>query len=340
MSFLDFREAFLQDTLDLLWGQWCTLGVAGHSRGAGAFCIDPEALLLATCRFGRYDQRLFDGMLEWLTKYEELLSSSRISSLARNEFGDSVPVIQAVAAFLAAEYKKHRWSKLAGEPLKTSPPETFFLYPNGSPAEIFGHQDALFLSYGFSRGTIERKGHIGPFQMNHPGSLWPRLRALMGVSGRTDVLVYLMLFKNGGHPSLIARELGYTQRGIHQALVSMSSSGWIQRSERPREVVYVLADSIRETFTSSLRNSPRWVTWVKFYGALEIFWRTLNDTRLANLSVDGQSAELRGGMLKAANSLSSLGFSGSFMDSQNKRGEEYAESLAKSWKALFVLLHE
>lgn len=339
MSYLNFREAFLQDTLDLLWGQWCTLGVAGHSKGAGPYCIDPEALLIATCHFGRYDQRLFDGMLEWLATYEDLLSALRISALAKREFGESGRIVQAVAAFLAVEYKKHRWSKLAGEPLLPSQPEAFFFHADGSPVEAFGRQDELFRNYGFSRGRIEKKGHIGPFQMNRPGSLWLRLRALIGVSGRTDVLVYLSTTKNGGHPSLIARELGYTQRGIHQALVSTSSSGWVQRSERAREVNYILADSIQEAFTSSMRGIPRWLNWGKLFNALVTFWGTISNRQLANLSVEGQSAELRGGMQKAENLLSSLGFSGAFVDGQNKTGEEYLDSLAAAWKALFVSLY-
>lgn len=326
--------------MDLLWGQWCVLGVAGHSKKAGAYCIDPEALLLATCRFGRFDPRLFDGMLEWLTRHEEFLSLLRVNTLLKKGFDESAQVMRPVAAFLEEEYKKHRWSKLVGELPGISKPEPLFFYANGLPVEIFGRQDARFLSYGLSRGRVENKGHIGPFQMNHPGSLRLRLRALMGVSSRTDVLVYLMMFKTGGHPSLIAKELDYTQRGIHQALVSMSLSGWVLRNERPREVVYTVADSLRETFISSLKQNPKWVTWSRFFQALEIFWKILEKASPDRLPVEGRSAELRGAMQKASNLLSLLGFSGYFQECQQKTGAEYIDSLAVAWGHLFALLNE
>ena len=46
-SLTNFRKRCLDAALDLLWRQWCSLGVAGHSRPAeSGTIIDPEALLL------------------------------------------------------------------------------------------------------------------------------------------------------------------------------------------------------------------------------------------------------------------------------------------------------
>jgi len=340
MLFHEFREAFLRAVLDLLWGQWCVLGVAGHSKNLRGDCIDPEALILSSCYFGRFDQRLFDGMLEWLTNHEDLVSSQRLSSLVKKEFPESAGVVKAIATFLFSQEKKFKWRRLAGDPQPGIKADPFFFYPSGSPVEIFGHQDPSFLSIGFSRGSIEKKSFVGSFRWAHPASLWLRLRAFMGVSSRTDVFVYLMTHQDGGHPSHIARVMGYTQRGIQQALVSMSASGWVLRSERPREVVYTLSESIRNAFIPSGEGHPEWLTWSAFFHGLGVLWKALNDQKLFGASADVQSAVLRDTMLQAAPDLSRLGFSGYFIEVGNRKGEDYIDSLSTAWSLLFGTLQE
>ena len=60
---LRLREA----VLDLLWEQWGALGAAGLSLAKKVpFVVDPEALLLATMRFGAGEARLTDEVLDWL----------------------------------------------------------------------------------------------------------------------------------------------------------------------------------------------------------------------------------------------------------------------------------
>jgi len=340
MSLQEFRDAFLKDTLDLLWGQWCVLGVAGHSRTAGNYCIDPEALMLATCHFGRFDQRLFDGMLGWLSKYEEMLSLQRVSSLIKIERDSRPPVIEAVAAYVLSEYKKPRWRKLAGAPQATINGDALFHYPDGSQVEAFGYQDPLFLSYGLSRGRIESKNIIGSFETAHPASLWLRLRAFMGVSSRTDILVYLLIYEGGGHPSLIAREIGYSQRGVHQSLLAMSLSGWILRSERAREVLYTLADPIRETLASSSKGKLEWLTWNRYFQGLKAFWNVLSRPTLKQLSPEALAAELRGAMQTAQQHLSQVGLLIYFHGAQEKKGGDYVEALATAWSSLFTSFYE
>ena len=177
MSFIDFRDSFLKNVLDLLWGQWCILGVPGHSKKAGPYCIDPEALMLATCSFGRYDQRLFDGMLEWLGEHEQFLSLLRTSTLIKREQLEGARTIGVVAAFLTSGHRPARWRKLAGDVPQVGNPEALFSYADGSSVGSFGYQDPIFLSYGFSRGKVIHRGNVGPFHLSHPASLWLR-RAL------------------------------------------------------------------------------------------------------------------------------------------------------------------
>ena len=60
ISFQHSRDKLLKQFLDFLWQQWSTLGVAGQSDREDPRSIDPEALLLATTRFGRYAPRLLE----------------------------------------------------------------------------------------------------------------------------------------------------------------------------------------------------------------------------------------------------------------------------------------
>ncbi len=335
MSFIDFKDTFLKNILDLLWGQWCILGVPGHSIKAGPYCIDPEALMLTTCSFGRYDQRLFDGMLEWLIEHERFLSLLRTSTLIKKEPLEGTRTIGAVADFLASEHRFARWRKLAGDAPHVDKPEPLFNTADGSSVGSFGYQDPVFLAYGLSRGEFIRRSNIGSFHLSHPASFWLRLRALMGVSSRTDAFLYLFLRRDGGHPSLIARELGYSQRGIDQALASMTESGWIIRTESLREIVYTISDPLRETFFSSLGRRPEWLTWTPIFRALEVIWQTLGNPSLAKLPVGGQSAELQGAMQKAIFSRNPGGFSAYFTEIKSRAGEAYIDSLSKGWDALF-----
>ncbi len=340
MSLLEFREAFLREVLDLLWAQWCVLGVPGHSKDLRGDCIDPEALILSSCLFGRFDQRLFDGMLDWLIKRESLISSLRLSSLMKNEFPESTGTIRAIATFLFSREKRHKWRKIAGNFPSGIKADPFFLYQNDSPVEVFGYQDPSFLSLGFSRGRIGNNDLTGPIHWAHPASLWLRLRAFMGVSSRTEVCIYLTTHDDGGHPSLIARVMGHKQGGVQQALVSMIESGWVMRSDRQREVVYTLADSVRNAFVSSFKSPPHWRTWSCLFHSIEVVWKTLNQKNLLVSPAEVQSAELHNAMKKADSDLSRLGYMGYFLEVQNKKGAEYVDSLGMAWHSLFSSLYE
>lgn len=342
MSFIGFRDSFLKTVLDLLWGQWCILGVPGQaSIRTGPYGIDPEALVLATCSFGRYDQRLFDGMLEWLIEHEQFVSLLRASTLIEKEGFGGLRIMNAVAAFLASEHKSSRWRKLSGQAFGTSEPEALFRFGDGSAVGSFGSPDPVFLSRGLSRGTVILRRNIGPFQISHPASFWLRLRAFMGVSSRTDAFLYLAVKKDGGHPSRIARELGYTQRGIDHALASMAKSGWIIRTESRREVVYAVSGPFRETLFSSYGgDKPAWLAWAPFFRALEVIWKTLGNPYLLKIPIGGQSAELQGAMQDAVFAKDRGGFSPCFAETTSRRGEDYINSLDEAWVALFSSLSE
>ncbi len=86
MHSTESRGLLLDAILESLWTQWTDLGVAGtrgtrgDSGDSGAL-VDPEALLVGTITFGRYDPRLFDEVLDWLLLNGSLLDVTRLRRL-------------------------------------------------------------------------------------------------------------------------------------------------------------------------------------------------------------------------------------------------------------------
>ena len=67
ISLTEFKTTVLNQLLDFLWRQWSALGVAGQGAPEERRVIDPEPLLLLSLTVCRYDARLFDEVLDWLT---------------------------------------------------------------------------------------------------------------------------------------------------------------------------------------------------------------------------------------------------------------------------------
>ncbi len=57
------------------------MGRAGGVRSNDGWMIDPEALVLATSRFGRHDPRLMDESIDWLVRYGRRINVLRLQSL-------------------------------------------------------------------------------------------------------------------------------------------------------------------------------------------------------------------------------------------------------------------
>ncbi len=91
ISFRNSLDQLTQRMVDLLWHQWSSMGVAGYARPDENRIIDPEALILATTRFGRYDSRLMDESIDWLVKFGNRISLQRLQGLNKNWPGVAAP---------------------------------------------------------------------------------------------------------------------------------------------------------------------------------------------------------------------------------------------------------
>lgn len=84
-SLKQFRDSYLETLLRFLWREWTVLGVAGQDKAALGHVVDPETLLLFTCCLGRYDQRLFDEVLDWLVRNGRFINIQRLKNILRQE---------------------------------------------------------------------------------------------------------------------------------------------------------------------------------------------------------------------------------------------------------------
>lgn len=266
-----FRDDYLETLLRFLWREWTALGVAGQERGALRHGIDPEALLLFSCSLGRYDQRLFDEVLDWLTKNGRFLNIQRMRNIQRRETFHGGEVLSAVADWLSQREDPTKWKLLAKMREREDKHEDLFLLPDGRPLPQGADNDPTFLKHGFHRGPVILRGYSQAFPAGETPCRFLGMRALFGVNARSDVLTYLAL--NGtGHPRELARELYYSQKAIHDVMTDMACSPAIYSARGARERTFRIASDALP-FLAGGMETTRWINWPIFLSSAETLWK-------------------------------------------------------------------
>jgi len=245
--------------LDHLWGQWSALGVAGYG-GADRRIIDPEALLLCSLEQARWDARLFDVILDWCGVNGAFLAIPRLKALRKHH-----PVARQLAALAelsSATSGGSRWKPLLEQGYAVSDPEPLFFTLEGAPLPQVGPPDPVFLSQGLRREVYASRGQARPFPPGEAAALILSLRALMGSSARCEILARL-----GGNleqtPSQLARQTGYSQKNIQDAMVDMARSGHVQVRNAGREKRYRLSEPFRQFLGAGKGLAP--YPWMTLY---------------------------------------------------------------------------
>jgi hypothetical protein len=273
-SLKTYRDLVLERMLDLLWRHWSSLGVPGHGGRASRHCVDPEALLAATCTFGRYDARLFDEMLDWMASYERFINTQRLHTLFKQKLFSGTPVVGAVARFLSSHTPQTRWRNLdeLRQPVAASGP--LFFSKDGRELPVSGEQDPSFSQSGLSRDPVRLRKHA-TFRTTGSGSIVLRLRALMGMSARCEILVYLLTHPVG-HPREIAMETHYAQKTVHDAMDDLALSQYVFSLRSGRERLCRLESKELAKALLGPHPAPVWINWPVVLGALEKTWTALD----------------------------------------------------------------
>lgn len=261
--------------LDLLWRQWCSLGVSGHATPAHPDrLIDLEALVLATTSLGCLEPRLFDEALDWLASFGSLINLQRLANLHRSHPLGESRVLAAIAGWLVKKAAQPRWkaiTKDAPEPGAAAALEPLFPGSEGPGAAI---PDEIFEARGLERSAFQPRRMSRAPQPLLPPNLMASMRALIGVSARVEIILFLAGSQNAAGAAEIARTTGYAPRTLQALLQEMLLSGHLLSQEPParqntaqgrRSRAHYHLQPSDWAFLTSGKPLPRWTPWASLF---------------------------------------------------------------------------
>lgn len=329
-------EQLREALLPLFWRQWSAMGVAGHATGGGPGMIDPEALVLASTVFARYDARLFDEMFDWLRSNGEWINVLRLTRLqAEHGLGDA-SVLGAIAEHLVAESAHLKWKTLTK--VVPAKPESRLLFPHlGAP----NRADKKFLRWGWQRPPLENRGLSRPPRPNQPATFLLKLRALFGRQSRAEILAWLLTHESG-HPAQIARETGYFRGSVQKVLNELELSGHVVATRRGREKVFVVRrDEWRFLITWGMPDAtefPRWLPWPTLFALIQAVHEVADRRAFRDHSADVQAIELHGAIAPILARLATEGFAS--MAADLRSGEKISVAIVGRLRQLVARLDE
>lgn len=325
ISFPDSSRRLNELAVNFLWRQWSSIGVAGGARMRDGWMIDPEALVLATTRFGRYDPRLMDESLDWLVKYGRRINIQRLESLHREWPGVADGrVLVAIANILSRQSVLRKWRALA-EPDFPVGEEPLFLNSDGSPLPVFGEPDAAFRNAGLLRSPVSHRGMSKPPDPTHSGNLIFLLRAFMGVNLRSEIFAWLLVH-GGGQPATIARDTGYFIKSVQLTLNEMEESGQILSARQGRDkLVRIIKDDW--SFLMKEEDFPIWLDWMPLLAILTRLADTFAIPDLQEKPEHLQAIRVREALEQLAPAIHRLAITLGWRTTPELRGAELLHSL-------------
>jgi len=286
-----FNVQYRERLLDLSWRQWTTLGVPGQAQMTSGSLIDPDALLIFSCFIARYDQRLFDEILEWLASNGSLLNIQRLKRMIPNSPQPIRSVLGAVALWERNRGAESKWASLSQSLQVPGGEEPLFFLKEGKPLPASRKTDPIFRERGLLRNEVKFRNHGKSFSPDRPANLLLKLRAFLGVNSRADLAAYLLTHGEANAYEM-ARTCWFSQRAVHDALTEMRRSQLIHSAEKGRQIVYFIQRDRWEGFLKVIPPLPEWRNWPVIFGLLHRIHEKLNDEKVLQASGEPLSSEL------------------------------------------------
>jgi DNA-binding MarR family transcriptional regulator len=273
-SLENFRTELTQTVLNCLWSAWSQVGVMGGAAPSHPRLVDPEPLLLLTWVCARQDARMFDEVLDWLVENGRWINVMRLTALMKSDKVCPPSLVGAVAAFMAERVRTPKWRNLARtcRPESGVSKEPLFQH-QGKPLVLMDQEiDATFSDYGWPRSSIWLREQSQKLPAWTPASLVLKCRAFFGVNIRADVFAYLVSH-GPGTASRLARELGYSQRGVQETLTDMQLAGLFQTRHDGNRKEYSI-DSARgwQLLFEAAPQRAEWFNWRAYGRAVSVIW--------------------------------------------------------------------
>ena len=277
MQSSEIRAELSARLLDFAWLEWGQLGTSLSSKGNSPWAQDPEALVVFTFEIGRDDPRLFDEVLDWMLANEPLVSVRRLRRMCRDE--DDERLVEGAIGCL----RNHGWRTAPRPPAEPQLSAEPLFRGMSRPA---GAVDAGFADWGLLRSPFRPSGKSRSPDVLRPINLAFRLRQLLGIGVRAEVLRVLLTIESPSVTAgVITRAAGFSQRNVHETLAAWQEAGvvatWtvgsVQRYATNRSGWSALLDLTEDEL-------PWHREWAELLGALRELLRFLDRLDLERVS--------------------------------------------------------
>ncbi len=317
MSLNEYREQLLDRLVNFLWRQWSCLGLLGESSGDEDWVMDPESLLVFSLEIARCEPRLFDEILAWLEVNGQWLDTTRLRNIITLRGENTARLIGGVLQHLLDNGgDARRWQNLINLCDKLNPGssrkvEALFKDKAGQPHPMAPKEkaDAAFLKFGLNRPVLKIQKAGKDVPVNAKTNLRFLLRALFGVGGKSEIVLYLMTHE-GARPKEIADAIGLFWLGVHQTLLDLSKSGLVLVRRKGKKVDYWLSHKKWWEFISpsSDESRPKWLDWTAIFAAFSNLWQTVDALTQSDASEYMKSSRLQDSLELVSSEFSRAGF--------------------------------
>lgn len=264
----DYQNKATDTLLSLIWDQWVLMGLSGNLKSARNWIVDPEALVLCTLLYGRYDPRLFDEMLDWLVENERWIVLQRLRNLsARWDDTIQLKILSAISNWMESYDRKGRWKRFLSTSGKAALEQMpLFVSQSGASLPMISEPDRDFLQAGILRPPIELRKLSGPIPIQTPQALIIRLRAIFGLSPRAEIVTYL--FSHGPDSAAgIAVATGYSRPSVQDVLSDLLAGGILSMHKDTSQKVWSIDRTALDMGFILKGPAPSWVNWTSVFKA-------------------------------------------------------------------------
>jgi hypothetical protein len=282
MTVATLRAQTTDALLELAWEQWSQMGLSGAApKRREERATDPEALLLFTLHVARHDPRLFDEVLDWLALNTPLVSTHRL----RNLCTDATDRALAEAALGWAATARRRQPPAQGNHPAPEGDALEPLFPTlPSPS---GALEPAFSRHGFARPPLSASDKSQPPRPQDPINFAFRLRRLLGLGVRAEVIRTLLTIRAPRLSSgVIHANAAFAQRNVREGLAQLHEAEVIDlvRVSDDRHYAIHHADWATLLRLPSTPDLPLHYDWIPAYRALTQIHRWLQQPQLEELS--------------------------------------------------------